>query len=119
LEILAGLYDTFFREDLNFGLMLGSCVMIYDNCLMRLWSNTNNEIGPSTIFASLSPMQLPAAPKTENHLKNHRILDNVNTSEHAVTILISISDEFQHVLNGGNVLQSVLLYKETGRHVSN
>jgi hypothetical protein len=69
-------------------------------------------------------MQLSAAPKTENHLKNHRFLDNVNTIEHAVTILISISDEFQHVLNGGNVLQSVLLYKETtlketSWHVSN
>jgi len=30
LEILAGLCETLFSEDLNFGLMLRSCVMMYD-----------------------------------------------------------------------------------------
>ena len=30
LEVLAGLCETFFREYLNSGQMLGSCVMMYD-----------------------------------------------------------------------------------------
>ena len=58
-------------------------------------------------------MQLSAAPKTENHLREPQILRQY-IIEHAVTILISISDEeFQHVMNTENVLQSVLLYKVT------
>jgi hypothetical protein len=71
LAILAGLCETFVRKDLNFGLILGACVMIYNKiAVYRVFDQkTNNEIGPSTIFAKLSPMQLSAAPKTENHFK--------------------------------------------------
>jgi hypothetical protein len=51
----------FVREDLNFGLMLGSCIMTMPLLMTHwlsgsFWPKKRYEIGPFTIFARLDPM---------------------------------------------------------------
>jgi hypothetical protein len=67
-----------FIKDLNFGLMLGSCIMTMPLLMMHslsgsFWSKIDNEIGPSTIFARFGPVQLLAFPKTEDCFEGPQI----------------------------------------------
>jgi hypothetical protein len=64
-----GYIRLFIREDLNSGLMLGSCIMtmplLMTRCLGVFGQKIDNEIGPSTIFTRF----LLAIPKTEDRFE--------------------------------------------------
>jgi hypothetical protein len=74
----------FVEEDLNFGLMLGSCIMTMLLLMTRSLSGSfwqkkiDIEIGPSTKFARFDPVRLLLFPKLETALKGHGFSDIVN-----------------------------------------
>jgi hypothetical protein len=65
----------FVGEDLNFGLMLGTCIMTMPLLMTRSLSGSfckkkiDIEIGKSTIFARFGPVRLLAIPKTEDRFE--------------------------------------------------
>jgi hypothetical protein len=88
----------FVGEDLNFGLMLRSCIMPMPLLMKRSLSGVfgqkiDNEIGPSIIFARFGPVRLWLFPKLKTALKGHRFSEIADIQGHATTILQSIPEE--------------------------
>jgi hypothetical protein len=78
LEILARLREAVVGEDLNFGLMLGSCIMTMPKLMTRslsgsVWPKIDIEIVPSSIFARFCPVRFLAIPKTEDRFEGPQI----------------------------------------------
>jgi hypothetical protein len=91
--------SLFVVEDLNFGLMLGSCIMTMPLLMTRslsgsFWQKIDNEIGPSTIFTRFGPVDFWLFPKLKTALKGHRFSDIADIQGHATTILQSIPEMF-------------------------
>jgi hypothetical protein len=76
-----GYVRLFVGEELNFGLMIGSCIMTIPLLMTRSLSGRfwffdqeiNSEIGPSTIFARFGPVRHLTVPKTEYRFEGRHI----------------------------------------------
>jgi hypothetical protein len=92
----------FFREDLNLGLILGTCIMTMPLLMMHLLSESL-WLKKSILKLDHSPYSPDLAlynfwlfPKLKTALKGHRFSDIADIQEHAMTILKNIpKEEFQ------------------------
>jgi hypothetical protein len=91
-------------EDLNFGLILGSCIMTASaHYVLTVWEFLAKKSTLTLDCAPYSPDLAPCDfwlfPKLKTTLKGHRFSDIADIQGHATTILQSIlEDEFQKCL---------------------
>jgi hypothetical protein len=85
-------------RDLNFGLMLGSCIttmLLLMRCSLSrvLGQKISREIGTSTTFTNLTPCDFWLFPKLKTTLKGQRFSYTVDIQGHVTNILKSIPEE--------------------------
>jgi hypothetical protein len=89
----------FVREDLNFGLMLGSCIMtmpLLKTCSLSgsFWPKKSiMKLDHPPYSPDLAPCDFWLFPKLKTALKGHRLSDIIDIHGHATTILHSIPEE--------------------------
>jgi hypothetical protein len=92
----------FIGEDLNFGLMLGSCIMTVPLLMTRLLSGSFwpkkliMKLDHPPYSPDLAPCDFWLFPKLKTALKGHRFSDIADIQGHATTILQSIPEEKFH-----------------------
>jgi hypothetical protein len=89
----------FAGEDLNFDLMLGSCIMTMPLLMMRSLSGSFRpkksilKLNHPPYFPDLAPCDFLLFPKLKIALKGHRFSDIADIQGHATTILQRIPEE--------------------------